>query len=550
MAYHNRAFQKLFWGAGATGYINNAGDDSVDLLSTYGVGAFTFANQSASGWPSVAVAPTDGSPLTLVSTALYTNDRVGPMHGGYHETNKSKMINPKYVSRFYRVDSAAAATNIIGIGATPNLDLTTGTCCPSFYCNENYHLRFDLKGSPALRFLNHNIYEVAAAYTGCCDGPIPELVDPADVMAAWMDYVVKDPILFGVSYAPGFPQQTSQRLVNIGMVVTCDEGATWDIYLPDNIESGRAGVYFEADGTTLNATGTAFLASVGAANGGVVTALNAGTLVGGTGYTNATGVATTGGTGTGLTVDITTAAGAVTVVAIATPGTGYTAGDVITITGGGADATIQVDTIGDLTFASSGPISSYVSTFDPDTQNCCAGLVVEAAFEETKFGTCTFQTTDHYEIEPLVIQASMLDETGDPCVFEQLCISDGITPSGADGQTVYEAIQIGTQPMGTGESVLRELILSESYDQNHFHNDLRLREINQGTDISAAVDRNALYTSYYILHSVPRGTNASGLLDSDRYLLKIVTDAADANFETFVNTWLSNAGNHVQLETF
>jgi len=65
----------------------------------------------------------------------------------------------------------------------------------------------------------------------------------------------------------------------------------------------------------------------------------------GTTYIDAVNVATTGGTGTGLTVDITTAAGGVTVVTINNAGTGYTAADVITITGGAADATFTVDTI-------------------------------------------------------------------------------------------------------------------------------------------------------------------------------------------------------------
>lgn len=65
-----------------------------------------------------------------------------------------------------------------------------------------------------------------------------------------------------------------------------------------------------------------------------------GSAVGGTGYTAGT-KATTGGTGTGLTVGITVTGGvpdpAVTIV---TPGSGYTAGDVVTIAGGTATVTI------------------------------------------------------------------------------------------------------------------------------------------------------------------------------------------------------------------
>ena len=479
MAYFNHAFQKMFWG-GTNGAGYTPGATSVvdfNPAGAAGVGSFAFVDQSvtnsATPWPVVAAAPANGEPLTLVSTSILSDDKIGPFHGGYQETTKSKIINPRYVSRFYRVDSAPAVTHVIGVGATPNLDLAgaDANCCPLFYCNETYNIRFDLKGSPALRMLNHNAYEVAAAYTGCCDGPVPALVDPADVMAAWMDYVIKDPILFGASYGPGFGQSTDQRLVNVGVSVTCDDGTNWDFYLPDNATTASAGVYFEVDGTTLNAAGLAFVASLEAAVGG-----------------------------------------------------------------GFSYATVT-------------PISTYVSIFDPEAPNCCAGLVMESAFVESKFGDCTFMPTDHFELEPLLLQASMLDETGDPCIFDQLCISDGITPSGSNSQTVYPAIQFGKQAMGTGEAVLRDLILSERYNQNDFNTgrDLRIREITLGYDISDAVNRNALYTCYFLLHTVPRFNNPSGTFDNDQYLLKIPTLAADVAFETFVLAWLAGANNPIGL---
>ena len=77
-----------------------------------------------------------------------------------------------------------------------------------------------------------------------------------------------------------------------------------------------------------------------------VASLDNSSLVPGTGYSNATGVATTASiAGTGLTVDITTTAGAVDTVAINAPGEGYAVAEVITITGGNADATIDVLTV-------------------------------------------------------------------------------------------------------------------------------------------------------------------------------------------------------------
>lgn len=69
---------------------------------------------------------------------------------------------------------------------------------------------------------------------------------------------------------------------------------------------------------------------------------------GGTTYTTATGVATTGGTGSGLTVDITATAGIVTAFVVDTAGTGYTAGDVVTVSGGAGDCDITIDAIDEI----------------------------------------------------------------------------------------------------------------------------------------------------------------------------------------------------------
>ena len=65
----------------------------------------------------------------------------------------------------------------------------------------------------------------------------------------------------------------------------------------------------------------------------------------GTGYSNASAVATTGGSGTGLTVNITTSGGAVTAVTTATAGSGYLPEEEITITGGSGNAKITIKTL-------------------------------------------------------------------------------------------------------------------------------------------------------------------------------------------------------------
>jgi hypothetical protein len=62
----------------------------------------------------------------------------------------------------------------------------------------------------------------------------------------------------------------------------------------------------------------------------------------GTGYATTAGVATTGGTGSGLTVDITAGAGPVTAAVIDAAGTGYKVGDIVDISGGGTNAKVTV----------------------------------------------------------------------------------------------------------------------------------------------------------------------------------------------------------------
>lgn len=81
---------------------------------------------------------------------------------------------------------------------------------------------------------------------------------------------------------------------------------------------------------------------------------------GGTTYTTATGVATTGGTGSGLTVDITAAAGIVTSFVVDTAGTGYTAGDVVTVAGGAADCDITINAIDEIQVPYSTLLNTYV----------------------------------------------------------------------------------------------------------------------------------------------------------------------------------------------
>jgi len=124
----------------------------------------------------------------LAQGSLHTVDKLGPFHGGYQETVKSKGINPKYVSRFYRVDPANSVQNIIVIGAAnPTV----------FEFNKTYRFRIDIKGSPALRTMRRNLYKDLDAFTGCTPAvtdPIT-VVDAATIVEQWATQINEDLII-------------------------------------------------------------------------------------------------------------------------------------------------------------------------------------------------------------------------------------------------------------------------------------------------------------------------------------------------------------------
>jgi hypothetical protein len=453
MAYFNHAFTKIFLGTQLTaqnpnvnlvnGFLITAGIPSVDLGNTtglpntiYGPGTYGFFDPNTYLSVNTTYFSTHTCcPLVLASASLLSNDKIGPFHGGYKESNKSKMINPKYIQKVYRVDTCVPQQSVVSIGYTPQTAIpglpvdnfqggtVQSNCCYNFLCGETYYLRIDVKGSPTLRALNHNAYQNVAAYTGCCSGPTPTFVDPTTVYITWANAIIIN------NYLKSF----------VAPVVYDYTGVAW--YAP--------GTTFSYDGLNTPVTPAQW-------------------------WTN------------------------------------Y-------------------------------PASAQALAWTPLLANeCQAGMRLFGAYVETKFGNCSFQITDFFEKEPVRIFASLVDLNGDPCVFEGLC--------------VYNDCQ-GIQGMGFGEQVVRDLILAESYLQNFFHTDIRIREITQGDQILNSINRNALYTRYFLLHSVPRYNNPTGVFDNDRYMLEIIITepnpllpVGNAALETFLNAWLSNCPNCVTLE--
>jgi len=527
MAYFNHAFEKAFLGTGVTRQTGSEDPDALPNFTASLLNGTTLTVQTAGGFvttnnvptyvlnqlkadaPStytdgyfgifdpkqnVTITPDSCCNVYIAGSAIYENDKIGPLAGGYQETNKSKMINPKYVSRFYQVDPCSPQNNVIHVGSTywtagggvlttdtlvagtgypatgiaavtggtgtgmvvsyvagggtvdsivivnPGKGYTVGDtvtidagnddatfdvltvtdahpqtgcggtyeCCKEFLCGETYYLRLDVKGSPALRFLNHNAYATIDAYTGCCDPAAiaPTAVDSTTVMIAWANGIVNNPIISPF----------------IQPVVQAEDGTLW--YAP-----GTSATFLAAnDADTWN---------------------------------------------------------------------------------------------------------NYVSA--GHTEDACAGLILNGAYVDTRFGDCTFQVSDFYEKEPVKLYASEVDYNGEPCLFTSLCV-------------VTECA--GLQVQGLGETVLRELKLSESYRQNFLATDFRIREITQGNQIVTSVDRGALYYRYVLIHNVPRFNNPTGVFDNDQYALTIYSQNPLNAFFGVVEDWLNACDNICNIEEF
>ena len=181
-----------------------------------------------------------------------------------------------------------------------------------------------------------------------------------------------------------------------------------------------------------------------------------------------------------------------------------TAGIVVTVA-----ATPTTYTIAEILDGTYTPSTDQVG----DEVSACATVI--GAYVDTKFGDCSFDTRDHYNKEPVQIIASILDETGNPC---NDCGVLTTTP--------------GQMPQTSGETVLRQLLLTERYMQNPFNqgnkDSSRIQEIEGFDPIKGAVDRSINYQVYYLQHSVPRFNNPSGVFDNDQYLYEIFVDPADA----------------------
>ena len=491
MAYFNHAFNKTFI---ADSTLATAG------TATSALTAGQVALVSDATWASVALpgAPGIGALGYVVQGSFYTKDTIGnnPGHGGYQESVKSKGINPRYITRLWQANCQTATQ------ATASLSLGSA-CAP---CGKTQFMRIDVKGSPALRFLNHNAYAIADSANVCCiDGQ--EYIDPTLILGVMAEMALSDPLI-----------------------------------KPFVAEGDLMGV----ETATLSG-GVGYSVTTGAASA-------------------ATTVSPAGGSGAKVNILTVSGTGVILTYSFASVGKGYAVGDVLTVVDSGSttDATLTVTAVtaggvitnsttaagvvtqGVYTIAQAqGKAASgnYVPSTDPNgTVKVTATVEFVGAYVDTVFGNCSFDTRDHYNAEPVEIIVSELDETGNPC-----------NDCGVATQTP------GSMQQTQGEEVVRELIMSERYRQSPYNqgnkDSARFREIEMSDELLSSVDRSATYKGYYIQHSVPRFNNPSGVFDNDQYVYKVYVKCSDAAAQTEVEklmdalaAWATANGNAIAVE--
>ena len=485
--------------------------------------------------------------IYLASGSFHASDTLGgSMHGGMQETIKTKYINPKYVSKFYKTIPELPINQVVQVSADGcELD-----------CNKTYWLRVDIKGSPALRFLARNAYLTVDGFTGCCN-TVEDPIDPNVVMLQWADQINVHPTLSPFVQATVWNDVTA--LAPTTLSITSGVGTVGSA---TGIAAGQRVIFTPSVAITTDkwviSGKTLTLTSSGATLTGLFTVGQTITDAGGlisAGTKLVKLVSGDGGLGSVFLInnphDITvtssndlTATGS----CVCYIGSTYVAGNTIPVplvvaTFVQTAGTTAIDTAYTDTSITVPQFFGVITTagytaLTADVDEISSFIELVGAYASTVFEDCSFDVRDHFEIEPVKIYASIVDESGDPC--EVYCFSV------AEVTTAY-------QGKGYGETLLQELILAQRYRQEDWTPDVRMREVLGNTAMSA-ISRDEKYYVYHILHSVPRKANPDGTMDNDQYLVKLVISEAGfvhgtvAQFEAWMNRWLLNHSNPVVCE--
>lgn len=525
MAYFNHAFEKAFLGTGVSASgtsvtklnnttINVATDGgyvTTDGVPTYGLNqlkaAATPSGVTNNGYfgifnpkTNLTITPSGCCNIYLAGSAIYENDKIGPLAGGYTETNKSKEINPRYVSRFYSVAPCAPQNNVIHVGNT--------------YWTEG------------LGVLTYELWNAGGGYLPTTEPIVVNATGGTGTGASFTITVDE----FGIPTIVGIANPGSgyaiEEFLTIPGSAYFDELAVKILTLTGPQTQEGCGISNSCCKEFL--CGETYYLRLDVKGSPALRFLNHNAYATVDAYTGCCDPADIAPTVVDSTLVMIAWANGIVNNPIVSP---FIQPVVQTESG----ALLYAPGTSAAFLAANGATTwdNYVSTGHVD--GACAGLILNGAYVDTRFGDCTFQVSDFYEKEPVKLYASEVDLNGDPCAFSSICVV-----------TECEGLQV----QGLGETVLRELTLSESYRQNFLATDFRIREITQGNQIVSTIDRQALYYRYVLIHNVPRFNNPTGVFDNDQYALTIFAKAPLTTFATNMENWLEGCGSGCNIEAF
>jgi len=500
------------------------GATGVSVLSTGNTATLTAGQIGFFQTDGQASQAASAKPFIIAQGSYFAQDKISPAIGGYQESVKSKVVNPRYISRLIKVSAKQARQMVVQVPVTCGLNP-----------DSTYRLRVDIKGSPALRFLSHNMYRTLDSYTGCASTVDPTLLkDPVATLLNWADQINLSPI---------FNTMVQARVYKL-VVTTANTAAaatsvstTQATFIPSSFTNIAVGQKVVGTGIPANS----FVTTVTSTTSITITyptqqtapTINASVSVK---YYNDVYSGSVG----------TPQLNAATVI----PGTGTQSG-----VGGSAVISAGVATGAIIGVIGSNGAALYSGLTDASSFTVDAHIELSGAYIETKFGICTFTPTDKYDLEPLLIYTSIVDETGDPCntfCFTTTNSNTGTNTSANDATVVQSAIQA----FGVGETVLRDFILSDRYlqlaypDSNRVES-LRMREIEQNPAL-ASISRTSLYDQVLVLHNVPRFNNPTAVFDNDQYLLcfYVPTGTSTSALTNYIINSVTAAGGNITLESF
>lgn len=194
--------------------------------------------------------------------------------------------------------------------------------------------------------------------------------------------------------------------------------------------------------------------------------------------------------------------------------------------------------------------ATYVpNTSDPGS--VVAALQLTTAYVDTVFNNCTFTPSDYYNLDVLLIYASLRMDDGldaDPCQ-----VTTTINTSVPNMVTTIQSPQMAS---GLGETVVRDWILYRRYLMENFPDGieidlLRMREIENDVTLPN-ITRSALYDDIHIRYVNKDQFNPKPA-DNDRVweaVFYVPTGTNTNQFTGLISNCLSAAGSNVVLETF